>query len=131
MIDSRETAPSQHQNWQQLQWHFCRVTGPAVLLQRCSNSTKLCCQMSSAGLVLLYCWLMCICQGQCIILCCAAISWGAYLYLYEQIKAWHRDRQGIGSNTKGTSNGSTSSDRLGATWNLLSAAQAGAMVSHP
>lgn len=50
----------------------------------------------------------------------AAVSWGAYLYLYERIKSWHRDRQGIATD---------SGDRLGATWNLLSAAQAGAMVS--
>eukprot|EP00775_Hariotina_reticulata_P003272 gene3272-3549_t len=57
----------------------------------------------------------------------STISWGAYLYLYEQIKAWHRDRQGIGSNNRGINNGSAA-DRLGATWNLLSAAQAGAMV---
>jgi solute carrier family 25 folate transporter 32 len=42
------------------------------------------------------------------------VSWGAYLWLYERVKAWHRGWQG--------------SDRLGAGWNLLSAAQAGAMV---
>ncbi|GBF94373.1 folate transporter chloroplastic [Raphidocelis subcapitata] len=44
----------------------------------------------------------------------SGVSWGAYLYLYERVKAWHRGWQG--------------SDRLGAGWNLLSAAQAGAMV---
>ena len=44
----------------------------------------------------------------------SGVSWGAYLYLYERVKAWHRRWQG--------------SERLGAGWNLLSAAQAGAMV---
>jgi hypothetical protein len=46
------------------------------------------------------------------------VSWGAYLYLYERLKAWHRDRQGQSQGSK-----------LSTTWNLLSAAQAGAMVS--
>jgi hypothetical protein len=44
----------------------------------------------------------------------SGISWGAYLYLYERVKAWHRGAQG--------------EQRLTAGWNLLSAAQAGAMV---
>jgi hypothetical protein len=46
------------------------------------------------------------------------VSWGAYLYLYERLKAWHRERQGQAQGSK-----------LSTTWNLLSAAQAGAMVS--
>lgn len=44
----------------------------------------------------------------------SGVSWGAYLYLYERVKGWHRGWQG--------------SERLGPGWNLLSAAQAGAMV---
>jgi len=44
----------------------------------------------------------------------SGVSWGAYLYLYERVKAWHRGRQG--------------GERLAVGWNLLSAAQAGAMV---
>ncbi|KAF6251347.1 mitochondrial carrier domain-containing protein [Scenedesmus sp. NREL 46B-D3] len=47
----------------------------------------------------------------------STVSWGAYLYLYERLKAWHRGRQGQAQGSK-----------LSTTWNLLSAAQAGAMV---
>jgi hypothetical protein len=77
----------------------------------------------------------------------STVAWGTYLYLYEQIKAWHRQRQGIGghaaasaasSKGSGTKRGSKQQQqqqqaveppaRLSAAWNLLSAAQAGAIV---
>jgi solute carrier family 25 folate transporter 32 len=84
----------------------------------------------------------------------STVAWGAYLYLYERIKAWHRDRQGIGAWVAPSSSSSSDSDsgsrkhrqrqlsvqqqqqqqqpgeaaRLSAGWNLLSAAQAGAIV---
>jgi hypothetical protein len=45
----------------------------------------------------------------------SAVAWGAYLYLYEHIKEWHRGRQEV--------------ERLSVGGNLMSAAQAGAMVS--
>ncbi|WIA17660.1 hypothetical protein OEZ85_014463 [Tetradesmus obliquus] len=47
----------------------------------------------------------------------STVSWGAYLYLYERLKAWHRERQGQAQGSK-----------LGTAWNLAAAAQAGAMV---
>lgn len=49
----------------------------------------------------------------------STVSWGAYLYLYEEIKSWHRNRKQVHSKE---------GDRLTASWNLISAAEAGAMV---
>lgn len=81
---------------------------------------------------------------------CAAISWAAYLYLYEAFKGWHRARgaaaaavaeDGAGSQGHGGSGSSShqhggasssgvqhNTERLPAALNLLSAAQAGALV---
>jgi solute carrier family 25 folate transporter 32 len=60
----------------------------------------------------------------------STIAWGTYLYLYEKIKNWYKDQQGIGSS--GSSSRSRQqgepATRLGAGYNLLSAAQAGAIV---
>lgn len=71
----------------------------------------------------------------------STVAWGTYLYLYEKIKDWYKDRQGISSSTGSGDDGSSSSTnkqqqrrqqgstaRLGAGYNLLSAAQAGAIV---
>jgi len=56
----------------------------------------------------------------------STIAWGTYLYLYERIKDWYKEQQGIGSSSKPRQ--VDSGARLGATYNLLSAAQAGAIV---
>lgn len=62
----------------------------------------------------------------------STIAWGTYLYLYERIKNWYKDQQGIGSSSSSGSGGRQrqpeAATRLGAGYNLLSAAQAGAIV---
>jgi len=72
----------------------------------------------------------------------SAFAWGAYLYMYDRIKAWHRRRLfgGGGGGAEGEGGGGgggrasspfsplTAEQRLPALWNLLSAAQSGAVV---
>jgi solute carrier family 25 folate transporter 32 len=61
----------------------------------------------------------------------SAVAWGAYLYLYDRIKAWHRHRLfgGGEDGSRGASASSSGADqRLPALWNLVSAAQSGAVV---
>jgi solute carrier family 25 folate transporter 32 len=55
----------------------------------------------------------------------STVAWGTYLYLYEKIKNWYKEQQGIGSSSSGKQ---SEAGRLGAGYNLLSAAQAGAIV---
>jgi solute carrier family 25 folate transporter 32 len=55
----------------------------------------------------------------------STVAWGTYLYLYEKIKNWYKEQQGIGSSSNGKQ---SEAGRLGAGYNLLSAAQAGAIV---
>jgi solute carrier family 25 folate transporter 32 len=65
----------------------------------------------------------------------STVAWGTYLYLYEKIKNWYKDQQGIGSSSSsmgssrdGKQRQPEAAQRLGAGYNLLSAAQAGAIV---
>jgi solute carrier family 25 folate transporter 32 len=71
----------------------------------------------------------------------SAVAWGAYLYLYDRIKAGHRRRlfggEGGGgedggggdkSGGGGDKSGGGGEQRLPALWNLVSAAQSGAVV---
>lgn len=69
----------------------------------------------------------------------SAVAWGAYLYLYDRVKAWHRQRL-FGGDERGEASGggggkrgeqpppSAAEQRLPALWNLVSAAQSGAIV---